>query len=120
MDFAALYLLNEPFRDLASGTDRRGTRAVSVLVGAFPIIVFYRLLAGSGDIGGVDDEALIDRQQVLTLDYELGHRGISYLILPTTRPPHASACGGQNVQASPRALSPSAASRSLQAASSVM
>jgi hypothetical protein len=38
VDIAALYLLDEPFRDLSNGIDRRGARAVSVLLGAFPII----------------------------------------------------------------------------------
>jgi hypothetical protein len=38
VDFAALYLLDEPFRDLASGVDRRGTAAVEVLVGVVPVV----------------------------------------------------------------------------------
>lgn len=81
MDFAALYLLDEPFRDLSSGVDRRSTGAVSVLLGGFPIIVLHRLLAGSRGVGGVDNEALVYRQQVLALDDELGHRCFSYLML---------------------------------------
>ena len=81
MDIAALYLLDEPFRDLSSGIERRGTSAVSVLLGAFPIIILHRFLAGGHDVGGVYDEALVDRQQVLTLDDELGHRGFSDLML---------------------------------------
>jgi hypothetical protein len=40
MEIAALYLLDQPFRDLSSGIDRRGTGAVSVLLlGAFPVII---------------------------------------------------------------------------------
>jgi hypothetical protein len=62
-------------------SDRRGARAVSILLGAFPIIVLYRLPAGGRDVRGVDDEALVDRQQVLTLDDEFGHPGFSYLML---------------------------------------
>ena len=67
VDIAALYLLDEPFRDLSSDIDRRGARAVSILLGAFPIIVLYRLPAGGRDVRGVDDEALVDRQQVFPL-----------------------------------------------------
>jgi hypothetical protein len=54
-------------RDLSSDIDRRGARAVSILLGAFPIIVLYRLPAGGRHVGGVDDEALVDRQQVFPL-----------------------------------------------------
>ena len=67
VDIAALYLLDEPFRDLLSDIDRRGARAVSILLGAIPIIVLYRLPAGGRDVRGVDDEALVDRQQVFPL-----------------------------------------------------
>jgi hypothetical protein len=55
VNFAALYLLDELLRDLSRGVDRRGTGAVSVLLGGFPIIVLHRLLAGSRDVGGVDN-----------------------------------------------------------------
>ena len=68
VDIAALYLLDEPFRDLLSDIDRRGARAVSILLGgAIPIIVLYRLPAGGRDVRGVDYEALVDRQQVFPL-----------------------------------------------------
>jgi len=72
MDVAALYLFEEPFRDLSSGTDGRGTRAVSVLLGAFPVIILHRFLAGGRNVGCVYDETLVDRQQVLTLDHKHG------------------------------------------------
>ena len=57
VNVAALYLLDEPMRDLSSRTDRRVTRAVSVLLGAFPIIILHRFLAGGRKVGGVYDEA---------------------------------------------------------------
>ena len=81
VDFAALYLLDELFPDLSCGVDRRSDRAVPILLGAFPIIVLYRLLTGGRDVGSVDDEVLVDRQQVLTFDNELGHRGLSCVML---------------------------------------
>ena len=78
MDIAALYLFEEPLRDLSSGIDRRGTRAVSILLSAFPIVILYRLLTGSRDVGGVDDEALIKwaagtgaRSRIWALDFLL-------------------------------------------------
>jgi hypothetical protein len=68
------------FPDLLGGVDRRSRGAVSVLLSTFPIIVLHRLLAGSRDVGDIDDEALVDRKQVLALDDELGHRGFSHLM----------------------------------------
>ena len=61
VDIAALYLLYEPFRDLASGADRRGTRAVPILLGAFSVVVLNRPSAGSGDVGCITEEALVNR-----------------------------------------------------------
>src|ERR1700730_8662266 len=45
--------------------------------------------------GGVDDEALVDRQQVLAFDDEFGHWGFSCLMLPTPQPPPTSVSRGQ-------------------------
>ena len=79
MAIAALYLFDEPFWDRSSGIDRRGTRAVSVLLGAFPVIILHGLLAGGRDVGGVYDEALVDRQRVLAFDNEFGQWGKSFV-----------------------------------------
>src|SRR5208283_4958061 len=59
----------------------------SLLLSALPIVVLYRLVAGGFDVGRVDDEALVDRQQVLAFDDELGHWDFSCLIPSKPREP---------------------------------
>jgi len=62
----------------------------------FSIIILHRLLTGSRDVGSVDDEALVDRQQVLAFDDEFGHWGFSCLIFPTPRLPPTSVSRSRN------------------------
>ncbi len=63
-------------------------------------------MTGSRDVWGVDDEALVDRQQVLALDHKPGHRNFSCLMFPTRQPLPTSVSRGGNWSAGPEGLEP--------------
>ena len=85
-DMPGVNVFTEIWRHEFRAANRGRPGIITVFNGVFPIVIpLDRFLAGGGEVGRLDDQMLVDRQQILPFDHEYRRvdlRGSRMLLTP--------------------------------------